>query len=340
MKNVTPIIPVSEPDCQVKSWKNFLKEAVSDPLELLQDLNLKPEDIEYAIDPSNPFKVRVPRPFIEKMRIGDPDDPLLRQVLSLDIENADFEGYSSDPLKETNSDTPGLLHKYEGRVLLILASACAVNCRYCFRRHFPYQDKVANGDSLKESLAYIKNNPTIKEVILSGGDPLIVSDGFLQSLVDELDTIKHLKRLRIHSRLPIVIPQRISRELCNIFNKTRLKSSLVLHINHGNEIDSALIKSLNKLTEVGVQLLNQSVLLKGVNDSVQALVQLSERLFEAGILPYYVHMLDKVDGAAHFDISQAKAVALMNQIREQLPGYLVPRLAVEEPGKGSKTVIT
>jgi L-lysine 2,3-aminomutase len=336
---MTAIIPVSQIECQENSWKSYLKSAISQPEQLLQQLNLSSDNLGYDIDRQNPFATRVPQPFIDKMQSGNPQDPLLLQVLSQHQENTQPAGYTLDPLQEVSSETPGLLHKYHGRVLLILASACAINCRYCFRRHFPYQDQAATGEQLEHALNYITKDNSITEVILSGGDPLIVSDNLLNSLIVNLDAIKHVKRLRIHSRLPIVIPQRITDNLISSLSSTRLLTSIVLHINHANEIDEVLINALAKLKASGTQLLNQSVLLKGINDNLADLCQLSERLFEAGILPYYIHQLDKVQGAAHFDTPQNVAERLIEAMRKKLPGYLVPRLAREDAGEQSKTII-
>ena len=339
MKIMSPIIPVSEPDCQQQRWKNLLKSAVSDPQTLLNQLGLSPSQLPFEIGEATPFVMRVPQPFIDKMNYADPNDPLLLQVLSQNAENQPIEGYTSDPLKELDGETPGLLHKYHGRVLLILASACAVNCRYCFRRHFPYQDKTASGEQLAQSIEYIRNSPSISEVILSGGDPLIVNDQTLKNLLFQLESIPHIKRLRIHTRLPVVIPQRITKKLCLLLASSRLQISMVLHINHPNEIDVLLADSIAPLKQAGVQLFNQSVLLKGINNQIETQTKLSEALFDVGIVPYYLHLLDKVAGAAHFDLEKAEAKALLTAMRARLPGYLVPRLAAEIAGESSKTVI-
>ncbi len=339
MKNMSPIIPVSDPNCQVKSWKNLLKSAIKDPIQLLSEIGLEPTDLNFPIAENTGFAVRVPQPFIDKMQLGNPQDPLLLQVLSQQAENLAVAGYTNDPLEEHASSAPGILHKYHGRVLLMLASACAVNCRYCFRRHFPYQDKVASGKQLQQSIDYISEHQEISEVILSGGDPLMVSDSQLSLLLSQLNQIPHLKRLRIHTRLPVVIPQRITQELCNILATSHLNVSMVLHINHANEIDELFTSSVKKLRDSGIQLFNQSVLLKDINDNVSVLAQLSEQLFAAYIVPYYIHLLDKVAGAAHFDIPKAQAIELVEALRNRLPGYLVPRLAIEEPGEKAKTII-
>jgi L-lysine 2,3-aminomutase len=333
------IIPVYQGKCQSKSWKTCLKEAITDPEQLLQRLNIHPLQLDFKIDPQNTFKMRVPVPFVDKMEIGNPKDPLFIQVISQLRENDKTEGFGYDPLSENNNQTPGLLHKYQGRVLLILSSGCAINCRYCFRRHFPYHDQVSSGDQLKESIEYIAADTSISEVILSGGDPLIVSDNFINDLISQLEGITHLKRLRIHSRLPVVIPQRITEQLCTLLKNTRLEVSMVLHINHPNEIDLRLSNNLLELSKAGVLLLNQSVLLKGVNDSSEVLCELSEKLFSSKILPYYLHQLDKVQGAAHFDVSDSRAKELIGEMRNSLPGYLVPRLAKEMANAPAKTIL-
>jgi EF-P beta-lysylation protein EpmB len=340
MKDQLSIIPVSSGKCQEKSWKTYLKEAIKTPEALLAQLQLTTNQLDYQIDVDNPFKTRVPQPFIDKMAVGNPNDPLLLQVIAQQAENLVEAGYSVDPLEEQDNQTPGLLHKYYGRVLLILSSACAVNCRYCFRRHFPYEDQHASGDQLSKSLEYISENESITEVILSGGDPLIIDDNALAHLVKKLESIKHVKRLRIHTRLPVVIPQRVTSDLCGILRGTQLQTSMVLHINHANEIDALLQQHLQMLNNAGVVLLNQSVLLKKVNDNVIDLSNLSEKLFESKVMPYYLHLLDKVAGATHFDIEEQKALSLLSKMRSTLPGYLVPKLAKEEANHDAKTVIS
>ncbi|TQV73202.1 EF-P beta-lysylation protein EpmB [Aliikangiella marina] len=336
---MSPIIPVSQVDCQVPAWKKLLKTAIKDPLTLLETVAVDPKSLDFSLSENNPFSTRVPQPFIDKMKPGDAKDPLLLQVLTSHLEELEVPDYSFDPLDETQNQLPGLLHKYHGRVLLILAAACAVNCRYCFRRHFPYQDKMATGDQLNKAIEYVRNSESITEVILSGGDPLMVSDDQLRNLISQLDNIPHLKRLRIHTRLPVVIPQRVTNQLCQTLASSNLDCSIVLHINHGNEIDPLLSRAVNDLKHSGVTLLNQSVLLKHINDNLDALCELSERLFQTGILPYYLHCLDKVAGAAHFDLPMNTAKTLISGMRNRLPGYLVPRLAMEEPGRPAKTIV-
>jgi len=269
---------------------------------------------------------------------GDPTDPLLRQVLPLGEEALPAPGYVTDPLQEAeHTPARGLIHKYAGRVLLITSPACAVNCRYCFRRHFPYGDNSPSRAQWEASLEHLRTDPSITEAILSGGDPLAASDRQLAWLVERLEAIPHLRRLRIHTRLPVVIPDRIDAALLDWLGKSRLQKVVVLHINHAQEIDPAVVDACARLKTAGVTLLNQSVLLRGVNDSVDALAALSERLFEAGVLPYYLHVLDPVAGAAHFDVPDGQARELVAGLREVLPGFLMPRLVREVPGEGSKT---
>ncbi len=339
MKNSATIIPVSSPECQVISWKSHLKSAFSDSEQLLRYLDIEPT----AHRPSNlvqpSFPVRVPIPFADKMEKGNINDPLLLQVLARDIENAHIEGYSHDPLEEQNNNTPGLLHKYAGRVLLILTGSCAINCRYCFRRHFPYHQQLASGENLQKNLETIQKDPSITEVILSGGDPLLLSDKQLFEIISQLEAIPHLRRLRIHSRLPVVIPQRLTLQLQKLLSKNRLQTSLVIHANHGNEMDAELGHGLAALTRSSVSVFNQSVLLKNINDDPQILAELSEKLFEYQIIPYYIHRLDPVAGAAHFDISKKRASKIIRQLGQILPGYLLPKLVVEEPDKACKTIV-
>lgn len=284
------------------------------------------------------FPLRVPRPFVARMRPGDPADPLLRQVLPLDAECAEVEGFGPDPLAETRDGTPGgLLHKYHGRALVISTSVCAVHCRYCFRRHFPYAEQRADTDAI---LARFQRDPVLKEAILSGGDPLSMSDDKLAALVAQLEAIPHLRRLRIHTRQPVVLPSRVDDRLLGWLRATRLEKVIVLHVNHANEIDDEVAAAAAALRSTGAVLLNQSVLLRGVNDSVDAQCALSERLFEAGMMPYYLHLLDPVQGAAHFDVPESEALRLFAGMQARLPGYLVPRLARETPGAPAKTLRT
>lgn len=320
------------------SWQSQLAGAVRDPRELCRRLGLAESWLPGAEAGHRLFEVRVPEAFLARMRPGDPHDPLLRQVLPLGEEVRPAPGYVADPLAEADH-TParGLIHKYAGRVLLIASPSCAVNCRYCFRRHFPYAENAPSRAQWDETLDHLRHDPSIREAILSGGDPLAASDRQLAWLVERLDAIPHLKRLRIHTRLPVVIPDRIDDALLGWLGSSRLQKVVVLHINHAQEIDGAVVEACARLRDAGVTLLNQGVVLRGVNDSVDALADLSERLFEAGVLPYYLHVLDPVAGAAHFDVPDDEARELVAGLREVLPGFLVPKLVREIPGEGSKT---
>ncbi len=320
-----------------KNWCLELVNAISDPNLLLQQLDLAPDTLEVSFKARAAFAQRVPMSFIQRMKKADPKDPLLRQVLPVLDELKQVDGFSEDPLQEQENAIPGLLHKYKNRVLMILKNSCAVNCRYCFRRHFPYEASKGSKAAWQEAIDYIKRSPEVDEVILSGGDPLMAKDHELAWLLAQLEAITHLKTLRIHSRLPVVIPSRITDKLVTLLGSTRLKVVLITHINHANEIDETLKEAMAKLRQANVILLNQSVLLLEVNDSVEALKALSHALFSAGILPYYLHLLDKVEGAAHFAISDEKARQLVRGLLKEVSGYLVPKLMKEEAGKASKT---
>ncbi|HHH49077.1 MAG TPA: EF-P beta-lysylation protein EpmB, partial [Gammaproteobacteria bacterium] len=276
---------------------------------------------------------RVPWAYVERMRHGDPNDPLLRQVLALRRERETPAGYGLDPVGDGPATRhPGLLQKYHGRALIITTGACPIHCRYCFRRHFPYGEARAGMDGWRDTLAPIAADTRINEVILSGGDPLNLDTPRLRTLGEGLREIPHIRRLRIHSRMPVVLPARIDDELLAWLAGLPWPTVLVVHANHGNEIDAGVARGLRRLQAAGATLLNQSVLLRGVNDSVGALADLSEGLFEAGVLPYYLHLLDRVQGAAHFTVDDARARGLVERLRRQLPGYLVPRLVREQAG--------
>lgn len=315
-----------------------LSDVVTEPDELLKLLSLDnhPELLN-GMRARQLFALRVPRAFIQRMHPGDPDDPLLKQVITQSEEFTSAAGFSNDPLEEQHNAIPGLLHKYANRVLLLVKGGCAVNCRYCFRRHFPYQDNQGNKHNWKAALNYIAQHPELDEVIFSGGDPLMAKDSELHWLIEQLETIPHIQRLRIHTRLPVVIPARITDTLCRLLQNSRLQIVIVTHINHCNEIDEALIKALGKLKQAQVTLLNQSVLLRGINDNAKTLANLSHALFNAGVLPYYIHLLDKVQGAAHFLVNDDEARQIMQQLLALVSGYMVPRLTRESPGKNSKT---
>ncbi|WP_309544936.1 EF-P beta-lysylation protein EpmB [Alkalilimnicola ehrlichii] len=274
------------------------------------------------------------------MRPGEPNDPLLRQVLPLGVECNPAADFLTDPVGDLQAMTAdGVLHKYHGRVLLVLTGACAIHCRYCFRRHFPYAEAHAGRQRWQDALNYLYEHPEVDEVILSGGDPLSLNDRRLSDLAQKLAAIPHLKRLRIHSRLPIVLPERLTDDLLAWFAGNRLQPIMVVHANHAQEIDQRVAEGLLKLKQAGVTLLNQTVLLRGINDSAAHLSELSHRLFETGTLPYYLHLLDKVQGAAHFDIPEAEAKRLLAELSTCLPGYLTPKLVKEEAGKPNKTLL-
>jgi EF-P beta-lysylation protein EpmB len=272
------------------------------------------------------------------MRRGDPHDPLLRQVLPMAQELLAVTGFIHDPVGDLAAMAqPGVLHKYTGRALLVTTGACAIHCRYCFRRHYPYAQAHAGQDSWTPALDHLRADASIHEVILSGGDPLALSDTKLAQLIQALDGIAHLRRLRIHTRLPVVLPARVDGPLLEWLSQGRLSRIIVLHVNHAQELAAAdVVAALATLRRSGATLLNQAVLLRGVNDTAQALVALSEALFSAGVLPYYLHQLDRVQGAAHFEVPDAEALALLAEVRAHLPGYLVPRLVREVAGAPAK----
>lgn len=320
-----------------QNWLKQLANGISDPAKLLEMLEIDPKPWQQGFAARQLFAQRVPQSFVDRMEKGNPFDPLLRQVLPLNEEFEIHAGYSNDPLLEQHNPIAGLLHKYRNRALMIVKGGCAINCRYCFRRHFPYDQNKGSKNTWQQALDYIADHPEIDEIILSGGDPLMAKDQELQWLIAHISDIQHIKRLRIHSRLPVVIPARITQDLTEMLHQTRLQVIVVTHINHANEINQELTERIWQLKQAGVTLLNQGVLLKGVNDSVDAQVNLSNALFDAGILPYYLHVLDKVQGAAHFYISDPEAKAIMAGLLESVSGYLVPKLTREIGGRSSKT---
>ena len=322
-----------------KNWQKELANVVTCPKVLLEMVGLSSQVHENDIKARSLFPVRVPLPFIKKIRHGDANDPLLLQVMPRHQEFLTKSGFNKDPLLEQDNNQPGLLHKYKSRVLVMFKTGCAVNCRYCFRRHFPYQENQLNKRSLIDALSYIKADKNINEVILSGGDPLMAKDDAISWFLDELEQIPQIKRMRIHSRLPVVIPARITEQLCERLAKSPLKIIFVNHINHANEIDNDFKNAMNMLKQANVLLLNHAVILKDVNDTVDAQINLSEALFDANVLPYYLHLLDKVEGASHFDIDEAQAIKIMAELLETLPGFLVPKLVREIGGQKSKTPI-
>lgn len=328
-------------DKQAPSWQQLLSTAVRDTETLLNRLDLPLDLLEAGNKGAKSFPVRVPEPYLNRIEKGNPNDPLLRQVLPL-IEESELppEGFVLDPLEEQAANkVPGIVHKYDKRVLLITNGSCAVHCRYCFRRHFPYDDNRLSSEEWDLALDYIRQRPELDEVILSGGDPLSNNDQRLFKLIESIESIPHIKKLRIHTRLPVVIPQRITPELAQRLRDSTLTVVMVIHANHANELDEAVCHRMGLLRNAGVHLLNQAVLLKGVNDHAEALVNLSEALFDCHVLPYYLHQLDPVVGAHHYNVEDEHAIALIGQMRSKLAGYLVPKLVREEPGAPSKTPI-
>jgi len=331
------MIPGTATIRQVPAWQAELARAVTKPAELLQLLDLGPQWLAAAEVAARAFPLRVPRGFVARMQRGNPHDPLLRQVLPLAEELETAAEYSLDPVGDLAAvRAPGVLQKYHGRVLLTATGACAVHCRYCFRRHFPYHEAQASADHWSAALAHIAADPDVEEVILSGGDPLTLSDRRLQEFIQALADVNHVRRLRLHTRLPIVLPERVTPELCALLSTSRLATVVVVHANHANEIDSAVRNACKQLAANGVVLLNQAVLLRGVNDSPEALVDLSRAVFSGRVLPYYLHLLDRVQGAAHFEVSEGQSKMLLEAVASRLPGYLVPRLVREVAGAGFK----
>ena len=318
------------------SWQDALKDAVRDAAELCRLLKL-PVDTDVAGAAAG-FPLLVPRGYVARMRQGDLDDPLLRQVLPRGDELAEVAGFTADPVADTAAvRQPGLLQKYAGRVLLIATGVCAVHCRYCFRRHYPYNASPHSPAAWQPAVDQIAADTSTHEVILSGGDPLALVDGLLGDLVDQLAPIPHVRRLRIHTRLPIVIPERVTDSLVTMLADGRFVPIVVVHANHANELDDSVEAALARLADAGVLLLNQAVLLRKVNDSVEAQLALCERLVDLHVLPYYLHQLDRVAGAAHFEVPPSVGRTIIDQLRARLPGYAVPRYVQEVPGAASKT---
>lgn len=324
----------------MQPWQRKLAESITCSDDLLTKLELAPQLSNYDQKAMGQFALRVPHGFVTRMKKGDPNDPLLLQVLPSAQELEHYPGYSHDPLAEKKvNPIAGLLHKYHSRILLMLSGGCAINCRYCFRRHFPYEDNVPDNKGWQKALDYIANDSSIKEVIFSGGDPLIVKDKQLAAIVSRIEKITHVTRLRIHTRLPIMIPERINDEFVNWIKATQLKPVVVLHCNHPNEINEAVTIAIKKLHAINITVLNQSVLLKNINDNARTLIELSHKLFDSGVMPYYLHLLDRVHGSAHFEVSEKTAKKLIQQVMNQLPGYLVPKLVREIAGAQAKVAI-
>jgi EF-P beta-lysylation protein EpmB len=310
-----------------------LRTAIRSPEELCRILDLPQTLAEQSLAATSGFPLFATKSYIERIRPGDPLDPLLRQVLPLAAETNTIAEFTADPVGDLQAEhSRGLLQKYSGRALLIVTGACAIHCRYCFRRHFPYDTLPHTLADWEPALAEISRDTTLSEVILSGGDPLMLRDPLLHALAERLAQVPHLRRLRVHTRLPIMIPERVNSELLAWLAGTRLAPVLVIHANHAAELSGAAATAIRSLVQAGVPTLNQAVLLRGVNDSVFALVELSERLIDLGVMPYYLHQLDRVAGAAHFEVPVSQGLELLAELRKVLPGYAVPRYVREEPG--------
>lgn len=332
-------IEARQTDSDTRSWQQVLSASVTTPEDLLRRLRLDPDVwLSGAKEGHRLFPIRVPEPYLQRIFPGDPADPLLRQVLPLSAENDTESGFVRDPLQESDSmQATGLIRKYQSRALLMVTGQCAINCRYCFRRHFPYEENRLSPEDRARVLTALTNDTRINEVIFSGGDPLVANDRLLSSWAESLADISHIRRLRIHTRLPVVIPQRVCDSLLAWLSESRLQVVMVIHTNHPAELDTDTRRALVRLKAAGVTLLNQSVILKGVNDNAKVLSDLSERLFECGVLPYYLHAFDPVEGAHHFSVSDDKARELVRQLIGTLPGFLVPRLVRELPDRPGKT---
>jgi EF-P beta-lysylation protein EpmB len=335
---VNQIIPKNMTSVE-SNWQKELSMSFTTLESLLQYLEIDTKIATQHNDARKLFPMRVPRHFASLMAKGNFNDPLLKQVLPLRAEFADVPGFVSDPLNEQSSSTKGVLHKYKNRALLLVKTGCAVNCRYCFRREFPYKENAMNKSQWLASLKYIEDDSNIDEVIFSGGDPLMATNEHLAWLSEQISHIEHVKTLRIHTRLPVVIPSRIDSSFLGWLRDTPLNKVIVFHINHANELSTELKENIALLRSMGVTLLNQSVLLKGINDSVVTQVELNRKLFDFGVLPYYLHLVDKVKGVSHFDVDETEAVKIMSGMIKRLPGYLVPKLVREIGGQPSKTPI-
>jgi L-lysine 2,3-aminomutase len=335
LKHNLPSAPAAAPTDG--DWQSVLADAVRSPAELCRQLSLDPSLAADAGQAAGRFLLLVPRTYLARIPPGDPTDPLLLQVLPQAAETVAVPGYSADPVGEADAQCgPNLLRKYQGRILMVTTGACGVHCRFCFRRHFPY---IAVPSPWAAAAWEIAQDRSIEEVILSGGDPLTLPDSELAQLFDELAQISHLRRLRIHTRLPVMIPQRVTDELISLIRGNRLSPMMVVQVNHPAEIDQAVAEAFGRLVDGGIPVLNQSVLLRGVNDRVEVLAELCRRLVDLRVIPYYLHQLDPVAGAAHFAVPTQTGTALVAELRARLPGYAVPRYVCERPGGRSKEVL-
>lgn len=335
----SPSLPTILKLSQHNSWRKQLAEGFGDIESLCRHLDIAAGELP-VIPNGKSFPLKVPLSFVECMEKGNPNDPLLRQILPVQKELFDAPGFVADPVGDMAAVAEaGILHKYQGRALLVLTGACAINCRYCFRRNFPYSEVQLTPQRQTKALAYLNSRTDISEVILSGGDPLLINDEKFATLIQQLDQIPHLKRIRIHSRLPVVLPARITPGLLSCLQHSQKQIVVVIHANHARELSRPVEQACRELKQHGATLLNQSVLLREVNDSAEALCQLNERLFAIGVLPYYLHLLDKAAGTAHFNVDEQTARLLMEQIKTRLPGYLVPKLVREIAGAPNKLTL-
>ena len=335
--------PSPEAEVEIPTWQQEIKTAFRSADELCRFLNIDPDEMGISLPAAKQFPLFVPRGFARRMESGNPDDPLLRQVLNVVQEEVSDAQFKVDPVGESQVGiAPGLLQKYAGRALMVVTGVCAVHCRYCFRRHFPYQSFQQKGAEVGRwqlALDAVRSDESIHEVLLSGGDPLVLTDDLLTELLTMLENIPHLKRLRIHTRTPIVIPSRVTKTLVKRLASSRLAVWFVVHANHGNELGTEVLDSLGRLVTAGIPVLNQTVLLRGVNDSSEVLEELFTKLADASVLPYYLHQLDRVAGAAHFEVPIEVGKQLIEQLRTKLPGYAVPRYVQERPGELAKTIL-
>ena len=321
-------------------WQKDLKEGFREVSALLDFLNLSHTNLQTLAQ--SEFPLRVPLSFAQRMENGNATDPLLLQVLPLEKENQISTGFQMDAVGDLKAiKQKGLIQKYQGRVLVIITGACAVHCRYCFRRHFPYTEQGLSTEVKESILNSLTRDPSVEEVIFSGGDPLLLADDKLQDWSSELQKISHIQRWRIHTRLASVLPSRLTEKMIAIFKgfqRDGRQMVFVNHINHPNEINEEVSEGLRKLRNAGVTVLNQSVLLKGINDQVGVLKTLSEKLFSVGVLPYYLHLLDRTQGTQHFEVSEERAHNLYQELSSLLPGYLVPKLVREIAGEPHKVI--
>ncbi len=339
-KSVAGTLDVPSGEASSVTWQQSLRQAIRSSAELYRRLGMEHVRDRQTDAAAQDFPVFVPLEYLRRIRPNDPSDPLLLQVLPTAAEQVQTVGFSTDPVGDREAlKSTGLLHKYSGRALLITTAACAVHCRYCFRRHFPYAELALSGQARADTLQAILDDPSIHEILLSGGDPLTLPDAYLSDLIQDLASIPHLKRLRIHSRVPIVIPQRVTDSLLQALTATRLTTIFVVHVNHAQELDEPTLDALARLIDAGIPVLNQAVLLRGVNDNEVVLKDLCERLINHRILPYYLHQLDRVAGAAHFEVAPERGLELIESLRQSLPGYAVPRYVQENAGRPHKDVI-